>query len=241
MQSGYIAAGTFLLLTGTGSCAQLLKLWRREHAWKRGEIQRTQIYDGLHPVRECWSLIAFILFALSGLTRSYTDYFLLLSRLPVIVLSTTILGLLAAHGAPRARRLLLVVGAGNIILIAVLCCTGFGVAIHGSLLSRIVDLCLSAVSVLLFYGKIVQAQTMYLERRSAGVSWLRELGLVVKDLSGLWYALGIGSELMLVGLTHSLSAVSSGSICLVKYLLERGPRPRLKHQDVGPVERRSAL
>ncbi|NDC38684.1 MAG: hypothetical protein EBZ48_11610, partial [Proteobacteria bacterium] len=120
MQSGYIAAGTFLLFTGTGSCAQLLKLIKRERAWQRGEIQRPQIYDGLHPVRECWSLTAFILFALSGLTRSYTDYFLVLSRLPVIIISTAILALLVLHQAPRAKRLLPFVGFGNALLLGVL-------------------------------------------------------------------------------------------------------------------------
>ena len=84
-QAGYVAITCFLVFTGVGACAQVYKLIQRTAAWRRGDLPRTHVCDGLHPVREMWSFSAFLLFALSGLTRTYLDYFLLFSRLPVVI------------------------------------------------------------------------------------------------------------------------------------------------------------
>ena len=226
MNSGYFAAATFLLCTGIGACAQVHKLRSRGRAWERHEISQSQVFDGLNPVREFWSFSAFTLFALSGLTRSYTDYFLLVSRLPVIALATVILWYLRAHRAPRARELFLAAMVANTILIAVMVCTLLGAPINTAWMPTAVDLCLSVVSVLLFHGKMVQVQLMYRHRKSQAVSWLRELGLIAKDLSGLWYAIVIGPQLFLVGLTHALATVGSVSIIAMKVFLEYGAEAR---------------
>lgn len=221
MTAGVVAALTFLIFTGFGSLAQVTKLRRRERDWERGELTRAQIYDGLHPVREFWSFTAFSLFALSGLTRSYFDLVLFFSRLPVICLSTGVLWYLQRHGAPGARNFFLFALGINLLILAIVGMQLLGVELTSTEIPLMVDLSLSIVSALLFFGKMTQAQHMYSEGRSRAVSWIRELGLVLKDLSGLWYAVTIGSELLLVGLTHAFSVFSSGTICVVKFLLER--------------------
>lgn len=221
MNPGYLAAVSFILFTGLGACLQVLKLFRRTQAWKSGELERAHICDGLHPVREMWSYSAFLLFALSGITRSYIDLFLLLSRLPVVLLSTVILWFLQAHGIKGARKFFLLSMLGDIALGCAIAFTIFGTRLHASIASTLVDGALSIVSFLLFYGKQLQAVTMYRQRKSAAVSWARELGLVIKDATGFWYSFSVGPELMWVSVTHVLSGISSASICLSKYLVER--------------------
>jgi len=220
MHSGYIAAATFLLLTGTGACAQVVKLHRRAGAFKRGEISREQIYAGLLPVRELWSCTAFLLFALSGATRPYTDYFLIASRVPVVVITTIIIFYLARCGASGARRCLHLVLAGDAILAAVLLAVCIGGVQLPPLAPRFVDGAVALVGALLVYGKLSQAREMHRTRQSEAVSWIREGGLVVKDLTGLYYAATVGLDLLFIGITHALSIVSSTTICAVKHRLE---------------------
>lgn len=219
--AGYIAVICFLLFTGIGACAQVYKLGQRTRAWRRAALERDRICDGLHPVREMWSFSAFLLFALSGLTRSYVDYFLLLSRLPVVILSTVIIWFLYYHGKKGAGKFFILAVVGDIALIALIVSAFFGYRPASTGIPLIVDGGLSVVGVLLFYGKQLQAVTMYRVQRSQAVSWLRESGLVIKDITGLWYALGVGSELFWVSITHMLSAVSSITICAVKFVVER--------------------
>ena len=222
--TGYIAAACFLTFTGVGALAQVHKLHTRTRAWRQGALERERITEGLHPVREMWSFSAFFLFALSGLTRSYLDYFLLLSRLPVIGFSTIILWFLFRHAREEAFKyfILAVIADGILIVMLFMALSGF--RFDGTYVPRVVDAALSIVAILLFYGKQLQAFSMYRQRRSRAVSWLREGGLVIKDLTGLAYSLNIGSELLWVTVTHSLSAVSSTTICLAKFLVERKPR-----------------
>lgn len=223
MDPGHIAALTFLFSTVLGLCAQVYKLRDRAKRWRHGELPREDIYAGLLPERECWSFAAFLLFALSGLTRSYTDLVLIVSRLPAIALATAILYLLAQHGAPRAPRLFRLALAGNGALVLLLAVTVSGGNIGSVLLTTTVDGALGVVCAGLFVGKINQALTMYRMRRSGGVSHLREVGLLMKDATGLWYAVTVGSELLVVGLTHLCAIAGSGAIIAVKFLLERGP------------------
>lgn len=221
MEAGYIAAGTFLLFTGTGAIAQVIKLTKRTAHWRAGNLERDRVCDGLHPVREFWSYSAFLLFALSGATRSYVDLFLLVSRTPVVLLSTVIMGFLAFHEIRSARKFLYFALVGDLVLflaIVVLLC-GYSIAIPW--LAYGVDIALAGISFFLFYGKSLQAYTMWKEKRTMAVSWTREIGLVLKDISGLWYTVTIGSALFFVGLTHVLSMVSSSSICWVKWRRER--------------------
>ena len=87
--------------------------------------------------------------------------------------------------------------------------------------SRTIDSSPACVSLFLFYGKLKQAKTMFKSQRAQAVSWLRGLGLVVKDVSGLWYTLSVGHELIWLSLTHLLSGVSSSLICAAKWRVER--------------------
>lgn len=223
--NGFVAAGSFLLFTGVGASAQVLKLYRRTKEWKLGKLERREICDGLLPAREMLSFSAFTLFALSGLTRTYLDYFLFVSRLPVIILSTIVLWFLQFHGERGARKIYFYALGCNLMLLFVIGITFSGSRIDHSLIQSLVDGALSVVSISLFFGKQMQAIGMYRYKRSRAVSWFREGGLVIKDLAGLWYSLSIGSELLWVSVTHVLSAVSSFTICVVKYLVER-PSPK---------------
>lgn len=49
---GYLAAATFLIFSGGGALAQVLKLKNREKLYHRGEITKEQICDGLTQTRE---------------------------------------------------------------------------------------------------------------------------------------------------------------------------------------------
>jgi hypothetical protein len=221
MQSGYFAAIAFLVFTGGGSAAQLAKLFGRIKLEKRGALTKEQICEGLHPVRELWSFTAFSLFALSGLTRSYTDYILIGTRIPVIALSTATLAIMSLYQGGRATTFFRWALAADAAVLAVLILVESGVSFDGTMVSLGIDGALSLVSFLLFYGKTKQARTMFQTRKTRAVSWLRELGIVIKDGTGLWYALQVGSELKWIALTHVLSGLSSASICLSKWLVER--------------------
>lgn len=220
MTPGILAAATFLLLTGLGSVAQVLKLISRERAWRRGEHSHAEIYSGLLPIREMWSYTAFLLFAFSGLTRTYIDYYLLISRIPAVALTTVILYYLARHGASGARTYFRLALIGDVIFggCFVLVVNGFDPS--QTKLPLLIDSAVGVVAVFLVYGKLSQAREMYRSGLSAAVSWFREGGLVLKDLTGLYYAYTVGWPLLFIGITHLLSVVSSGTICVVKYLLE---------------------
>lgn len=218
--SGYIAVSSFLLFTGVGGAAQVVKLAQRTRAWRAGLLERSSVCAGLHPVREIWSFAAFSLFALSGLTRSYLDYFLLGSRLPVILLSTAILWFLSFHGAKGAKAFLRIAVAVDLLIAGMITAAASGYSYAHTLIPLVVDIALGGVSLLLLYGKISQALSMYRERRSHAVSWMRETGLVVKDITGLYYSATVGSELFWVSATHIMSGFSSAMICLAKYRVE---------------------
>lgn len=224
--SGLIAVVCFLLFTGVGACAQILKLIRRTRTWSSGVLDRGQICDGLHPVREMWSFSAFLLFALSGLTRSYIDYFLLLSRLPVVLLSSAILWFLQYHGVKGAKKFFLFALCGDVLLLGMSAAAISGQRYDTTFVPLAVDAALSVIGVLLFYGKQLQALAMYRNRRTQAVSWIRESGLLIKDLTGFWYSSSVGRELLWVSVTHCLSFVSSFTICAAKYYVERVSAPK---------------
>ena len=221
MQSGYFAAVTFLVFTGGGSVAQVTKLLGRAKAWKQGTLPKEQICEGLHPVRELWSFTAFSLFALSGLTRSYTDYVLVGTRLPVVLLSTGTLAILSAYQGGVAFRYYRWALLVNAFLVSMIALVAAGVSFDGTVISLAIDAALSVVSFFLFYGKSKQAREMLRTKKTRAVSWLRELGVLIKDGTGLWYALQVGSELRWIALTHTLSGISSASICIAKWFVER--------------------
>jgi len=223
MTPGYIAALTFLLSTVLGLIAQVYKLTRRTAAWRRGGLGESDIYAGLLPSREFWSFAAFLLFALSGLTRSYTDYIIIGSRVPAIILATVILYHLAQHHAPGAVRLYRLALVGNLVFIALGAASALGLRLDEAALATTIDYLLGGVSLCLLVGKLTQAATMYRHRRSGGVSLIRETGLIIKDSTGIWYATTIGSELLVVGLTHALAICGSVAIAVVKCLLEYRP------------------
>ncbi len=223
MTPGYIAALTFFLSTVLGLIAQVYKLNQRTTRWRCGELGEADIYAGLLPSREFWSFTAFLLFALSGLTRSYTDYIIIGSRLPALILATLILYSLARHHAPGALRLYRLALCGNFVFASLGVAHVLGIRLDVVAVARTVDYLLGAVSICLLVGKMTQAVTMFRRRRSGGVSLLREAGLVVKDSTGIWYATTIGAELFVVGMTHALSISGSVAIVVVKCLLEYRP------------------
>lgn len=184
-------------------------------------MRREQVCDGLLPLREIYSYSAFLLFALSGLTRSSVDYFILIPRLPVVVLATIILWFLQFHGTSSAKRFFRLALIGDGILLIMVVTTHLGYRVDHAAIRMVIDSALAAVSLLLFYGKQMQAVTMYREQRSHAVSWLREIGVFLKDVTGLWYTLLVGSELVWLALTHALSIVASVTICGVKFMIER--------------------
>ncbi len=217
--AGYLAFIAFLAGSGIGAGAQAHKLYSRTQAWRRGILDRDRICDGLQPTRELWSFAAFLFFAFSALTRSYVDAVLLFSRLPVVLLSTVILWFLQLHGLPQARLFFAVALLADVLLGLLM---AFSMSGHdASFLAVFVDPGLLLISALLFYGKQRQARRMLQEERSRGVSWLREVGIVVKDVTGLWYSLAVGRELFWISVTHVLSGISSLTICGVKFYLEK--------------------
>lgn len=218
--AGFSAAISFLVFAGIGSATQVYKLWSRHRQFKQGLLRSEEVCAGLHPTRELWSYAAFLLFALSGTTRSYFDWFLVVSRTPVVIFSTITLGFLARHSVPSAQRYFIISLCGTLALGAAVIAGLNGSTLSGAVAASSVDATLAAVSLLLFYGKSSQALRMYRSRQAGAVSYTREIGLVCKDLAGLWYALVVGAELTWIGVTHALSAMSSGAIVLAKVRVE---------------------
>lgn len=221
---GYLAALTFLIFTGIGTAAQVRKLAKRTALWRAGRLEQREVCAGLLPGREFLSFSVSLFFAFSGLTRSYLDVFLLSSRLPVIGLATVLLWYLQFHRYRAARIYFLLACVGDFVLLVLLGVALAGYSLFDPTLVMIVDGSLSLLSLLFFLGKLAQAQFIVQEGRAGGVSLTRELGLVIKDIVGLWYALSVGAELKWVAITHALSATSSAIICLVKRSVERQQR-----------------
>jgi len=221
MSPGIFAATSFVLFTGVGYSVQLLKLFQRRKAKIAGALPSELITEGLHPAREMWSFAAFLFFLLSGLTRSYTDFVLITTRIPVLLIATAIMWFLVRERPNETRKFWILTSVGNGLWIAVVILTLCGTVFGNTIFSRFVDVTLGLVTVLLFYGKTSQAFVMYKRRESRAVSWLREVGVVLKDLTGLWYAMSVGAALAVVASTHCLSAVASIAICIAKWSVER--------------------
>jgi hypothetical protein len=217
---GTLAVVTFFMCTGIGTLMQALKLKRRTESWRKAELERAAVCDGLLSVRELWSFFAYYLFALSGLTRSQVDLFLVGSRVPVVALSTIILGYLAYHSVPRAKTIFRIALVSDFLLSLLILATTAGYSCNYPPLKVLCDIAVGIVAILLFYGKQRQAYTMYLDSKSRAVSWFREGGIVLKDITGFCYAVSVGAELRWVAFTHILSGIASGTIFLVKYLVE---------------------
>ncbi len=219
--SEILAAVTFLAFTVAGFAAQVLKLFKRHRLAINGALPPEQVCDGLLPFREVVGVVIFLLFALSGATRTYFDLMLVGTRIPVVILSTIILGFLAHYRLPRARAYFTAALCGIVFLGLMITARTSGIYVASALVANATDFALAGVSVFLLIGKISQARHMWRSKRTAAVSWFREIGTIVKDISGLWYALTVGQELFSVALTHSISIISAGAICLVKAVVEK--------------------
>lgn len=207
---GYLAAITFLIFSGTGTAAQVIKTFHRE---KAGE---PNVCDGLTPTRELFTYGAFLTFSLSAVTRSYTDFYILLSRIPVVALATIILWQLKKFtGAKNVFYCALI---GNTLLVILTICSIAKMPTYK--LASIIDVSVVLVSILLFWGKINQARSMWIHKRFAGVSVIRELGTMIKDLFGLYYSFIVGSELFWISVTHAMSFLTSFLILCIKAALE---------------------
>ena len=209
MTPGYIAALTFLVFTGSGYFAQVIKLIRRRRDFLIGKLNRDQICEGLHPTREIISFAAFALFALSGITRSYLDLFLYCSRVPVVFLTLIIVWFLYRYGEARAKRYFFGATCGALILFCLTILVICGVQLYQTPVAYLVDAAVSVSGFMVFYGKILQASLIHRTNSAGAVSLFREVGLLIKDASGLWYASTVGGELFWVGLTHALSGMAS--------------------------------
>ncbi len=213
---GYLAAISFLIFSGGGTFAQVLKIKSRERLYNQGEIKKDEICDGLSPTREFFSYAAFLTFALSAVTRSYTDYYILLSRLPVIALASIILWQLKVYRGTGNVFYLTIFG--NIILLVLALSSIFGLSTYK--IAPLMDSSVVLVTVFLFFGKISQAKLMWRDKRFSGVSVLRELGTMIKDSFGLLYCYSVGSDLLWIGITHALSFGTSALIILIKSILQ---------------------
>ena len=214
-----IAAATFLIFTVSGYLAQVRKLFLRQHKAIRGEIPNEDICAGLSQTREVFSFVAFLSFALSGMTRSFFVWMLVLCRAPVVIATSVILWFIAQYeGKSKLAFWFSLFG-----LVLLFGCAGMvlsGVPLAGGLFAKSID-CLVLVTALpLVYGKTNQAYQMYRTRRVAAVSLFREFGLVLKDLTGFLYAYSVGSELYAVALMHALSFFSSMLISMAKVSVE---------------------
>ena len=217
MTSSLVAATTFLVFVGLGYLAQVVKLLKRVDDHRRGGIPQELVCSGLLPFREFIGYLSFVLFAFSGLTRTYLDQMLLWTRLPVVVLSTAILWILAQNSSSTsAKRYLVVALICDCLLILLLVGVGLEFLVVPTDLALVVDLALAAISFVVFYAKLRQAFVMFQNRTGAAVALSRELGIIVKDATGLVYALDIGAELYSVALTHALSIIGSTLICIAK-------------------------
>ena len=209
MSAGYLAAITFLLFTGSGYLAQVIKLFRRRRLFLNGRLSHDRVCEGLHPTREIISYCAFLLFALSGVTRSYLDLFLFGSRVPVVLLTVIIIWFLYKFEVARGKIYFYL----SVLLTGFLCvltvCIIYGVQLYQTPIAFLVDNALSVVGCLVFYGKLLQARLINSTKSAGAVSLLREGGLLLKDMTGLWYTITVGRELFWVGLTHALSGVAS--------------------------------
>lgn len=212
---GYLAAISFIIFSGGGTLAQVLKLKSRERLHIAGEIKKEQICDGISPTREFFSYAAFLTFALSAVTRSYTDYYILLSRLPVVALASIILWQVKVYyGASKVFYFTIF---GNIILLVLALSSIFGLSTYK--IATLIDSSVVLVTVFLFFGKISQAKLMWRDKRFSGVSVLRELGTMIKDSFGLLYCYSVGSDLLWIGITHALSFGTSLIILIIKWKL----------------------
>ena len=221
---GVVALVTYLVLTGGGYFAQVLKLQQRWRLCQSGLLPRTDLCAGLAPFRELVSFLGFAFFALSGLTRDSIDFILLLSRLPVLLLSTVILFFLVREVATRGRLVILGIGLifdGLILGACGLAAVGRGTEILPQF-AVLVDPVLMVIGVVLGVAKTSQSVNMYQSKRTAAVSWYRELGVLGKDFTGILYSLSRGFELRWVSMTHAISIVATIGICWVKYRVERG-------------------
>ena len=225
MAPGYIAALTFIIFTGSGYFAQVIKLVQRRRSFLQGRLDRAQVCDGLHPTREIISFAAFTLFALSGITRSYLDLFLFGSRVPVVILTLIIIWFLYRFGNAPAKNFFIGAVCGAVISCGLVTAAFCGVQLYATPVAYFVDAAVSVSGFLVFYGKVLQARLIYKANSAGAVSLFRETGLLIKDLSGLWYASTVGAELFWVGLTHSLSGIAS---LLVVLATVRAKRASLK-------------
>ncbi|MBX7144942.1 MAG: hypothetical protein K1X79_10860 [Oligoflexia bacterium] len=219
--SGWLAALVFFAFTVSGLLAQARLLLLRERASMTGAITCSEISAGLQPTREFLSFFSFMLFALSALTRSYIDYFLLCTRVPAVLLSAFILVILARHSAGKACIFMRITWALLALFTCVFVLRIFNLSPLPLHLAGPVDIVLAGSSFVLFGSKLQQASQMYASGRSAAVSTWRETGIFLKDATGLIYALNIGNELFWVGLTHVLSGLSSTLILSIKVRNQR--------------------
>lgn len=215
--SGAVASAAFLVFTGLGTLAQLLKLRHRAKLAHSSQLPSGEVCEGLNLTRELFAYLAFLFFALSGATRNYFDFFLVFSRLPILALTTWIIWYLFQYGTPRGRELFLLTLIGNALLLLLVSIRLLGLNLNLSLSAQASDLALIAIAALLLYGKLKQAHQMHKLNRSNAVSRTREFGILIKDFSGLWYAWSVGVELLWVALTHFFSIVGSFAILLVKW------------------------
>jgi len=215
-----LAAISFLLTTVTGYVFQVKKLFLRHRQFNSGLITQEEISEGLTLSREFLSFLAFYMTALSGLSRSYLDWFLVGSRTPVIFLCIVVLYFLSQKNSRSKFFFLIACFLATFYLLVLVVFSVYGHIYHAPI-RYLVDALLIIVILPMFFAKFNQAYQMQKSRMTRGVSIGREIGLIIKDLTGLLYCLQAGSEFYLLAFMHILSGASSFSIFLVKYRVEK--------------------
>lgn len=211
-----IAGTAFVLFSVVGVSVQLYKIWRRIAA-QRATKNRIPGYatKGLVPFREFMAFMAFYLFFCSGLTRSEMDGMLVFTRLPAVLIQFVVVATIAFDRRDAWVRSLFVTCCGLLV---------FGGYIFGNRLFELggdttrfgwwMDMGLVAILPPFLFARFKHAWTVwYLTERSV-TSALREVGCILKDLTGAWYAYVTSTELIFVMITHLASILTSVAILI---------------------------
>lgn len=209
-----IAGTAFVLFSVVGVSIQLHKIWRRiaeqrtTKNWITGYATK-----GLVPSREFMAFMAFYLFFCSGLTRSEMDGMLVFTRLPAVLIQFLIVASLAFDRRDAWVRSLLftccgLLSFGGYLLVDRL------LNLDGDTIrfGQWIDLGLVVMLPPFLVVRFKHAWTVWNLTERSVTSALREVGCILKDLTGAWYAYVTSVDLVFVMATHLASLLTSIAI-----------------------------
>ena len=210
-----VVAGTaFVLFSVLGVATQLWKIWQRV-AEQRATGIRIPGYatKGLVPLREFMAFLFFYLFFCSGLTRTAVDGMLVGTRLPAVIIQ---FGIVFVMFVDRKTRLAACFFFSSALLLAFSVYLSadryFAVDPHSVVYGWWIDKSLVVLLLPFLWGRLRHAYTVWnLTERSVS-SAFREIGNILKDLTGSWYAFMGSGELLFILIVHIASMASSLAI-----------------------------